>query len=1229
MRKVQAEQVATHATVGNVVTSMRQIAAYDWATFFESVSLVEWTLRKDPAGVYARMDFATRDLYRHAVEELARGADLSEIEVARAIVARSGEVAERDPAGRNASSAHVGYHLIRDGRRQVESDLGYRVPIQGWLKRAFISFATPGYLGTITLVTALLMALLLVYLARLDVDARLLVALGLLALVPATDLAIAVIHRDLNELLEPRRLPKLDFSRGVPAEHRTLVAVPALLASEDEIAELVDSLERHYLANPEADLTLALLSDWKDAESESLPEDDRLLAAAARGLSELNEQHGPAGGGTPRFLLLHRQRTWNPREGRWMGWERKRGKIHELNRLLRGIEDTSFVERADGLSDVPAGVRYVITLDADTRLPSGSAARLVGALAHPLNRPRFDLSRDRVVDGYGVLQPRVTPLLPRRGETTPYHRLYAGPTGIDPYSSAVSDVYQDLFGEGSYVGKGIYDVDAFEAALTERVPDNAILSHDLFEGTFARCGSVTDVELFDDFPSDYVSDARRAHRWARGDWQRRPWILGRGPREATRKTRDLRVVARWKMIDNLRRTLSPPSTFVLLVVGWALLPISPLLWTGFVVATIAMPAAVPVFTGLMPRRRGIAKRSHVRAVVADANDAVARVLLAVVFVADRTVRMVDAIARALVRTYVTGRHKLEWVTAAQAREGVPRDAAAAYRAFGWSVALAIASGAFVAAVRLEALSGAAPVILLWVLSPLLALLLGRPLRARVARLEPRDVAFLRLVARRTWAYFEAMVGDDGLPPDNLQMDPAPVVARRTSPTNVGTYLLSVLAARDLGWIGTDEMIERLERTLTTVDRLERYHGHLYNWYDTESLGPLQPRYVSTVDSGNLAGHLWAVAQGCRDLAELPPVGPRALAGVADALALARLAAERVEPELPVAAVSATDLRQALSRVEERLDPPPADDGEWAERLASLAEAASSLLDIALAGREARGNVAWEELVTWAQAVRSAAASHARDLAAADGSAEGCPPALADGLRRIAARADAHVEAMDFAFLYNRERKLFPIGYRVEEGGFDTGYYDLLASEARLASFIAIAKGDVPVEHWFHLGRSITPVGRDAALVSWSGSMFEYLMPALVLEPPPSTMLERTQRLVLERQIRYGAERGVPWGISESAYNARDRELTYQYSHFGIPGLGLTRGLVDDLVVAPYATALGAMIDPLAARRNFQRLAEEGGLGPLGYYEALDYTPARVPDGEELAVVRAYMTHHQG
>jgi cyclic beta-1,2-glucan synthetase len=1308
VREEHGSQLAAHATVANIITSMRQMSSFDWPTLFESVSLVETTLRLDRTGIYARLDFATRDSYRHAIEELSRGTGMPELEVAKELVDQAADFTAR-PQGLLADrEAHLGYWLIDNGRRGFERRIGYRPPVRGWLRRAYVALATPGYLGTITIVTGLLLTLLLAYLALLEEDWGIVVVLALLTLVPATDLAIAIVHRDVTELLGPRRLPKLDLKDGVPPDLRTVVVVPTMLTSPKGVGEQVEQIERHYLSNSEGHLAFAILSDWRDAPTEMLPDDEDLLAMAADGVARLNRLYGPGPWGGARFLLLHRHRRWNPSEGMWIGWERKRGKLHEFNQLLRGATDTSFILRADELTDVPPEVRYVITLDADTRMTPGAAQRMVGAIAHPLNRARFDPSAGRVIAGYGIIQPRITPMLPQSGELTLYHRIFAGPTGVDPYSAAVSDVYQDLFGEGIYVGKGIYEVDAFEAALEGRVPENTLLSHDLFEGTWARCGLATDIELFDDFPSNYETSARRVHRWARGDWQLLPWILNVPPRvDGQRRPSSMPVISRWKMIDNLRRTLSSSSTFALLLGGWVALPVSPLLWTGFVVATIAMPAAVPVIAGALPRRRGIAKRSHLRSVLLDALEAGARVGLALVFLPNRAGLMTDAMVRTLWRVYVSRRKLLEWLPAALAGRSSIHDLSSAYRSMWRGVALGVAAAVIALVLRPEAFHLAFPMLALWLASPAVALWLSHPiLEVPGEELNLAQKQELALIARSTWRYFETFVNDTThwLPPDNLQVDPETVLARRTSPTNVGVYALSLASARDFAWIGASEAIERIEGTLATLERLDRFHGHFYNWYDVERLEPLEPRYVSTVDSGNLAGHLLALAEALREPVTMPTPLPLALAGIGHAAALAEEAARAATAALSHGPVTRREVDASLARLRGELSAPP-EEGDRASRLTALDDAAEDLMDVARVLVEGSAEGSSRDFAFWAGAVRDGVRSHIRDqktLAPAETllASAPVPPAgetggLAEKLAELraalarpafdgslgaardelaalrasakrelapdeddflpwtarltdaveaqerasrtlrqrslalATRADRLVEEMDFGFLYDSSRKLFPVGYRVSDAHFDNSYYDLLGSEARQASLVAIAKGDVPVEHWFRLGRPVTPVGRDAALLSWSGSMFEYLMPHLVMQGAPETLLERTQRLVVARQIRYGAERGVPWGISESAYNARDLELTYQYSHFGVPGLGLARGLSEDLVVAPYATALGAMIAPRSAARNFKRLADEGGRGAMGFYEAIDYTPERLPQGSKSAVVRAYMAHHQG
>ncbi|MFL5775698.1 MAG: GH36-type glycosyl hydrolase domain-containing protein [Chloroflexota bacterium] len=1225
-------QAEMNVTVRNVITSMRLISWFDWSRFVESVSLTDEALRAH--GLFAAMDFATRDRYRHAIETLARGAGRPELDVAKAAVS----MAERAPDPGAATSAgqedvvDPGYYLIGDGRQALERALNVRIPLSRRFRRAYAAAGTFAYVGTLILVVALILSVPLLLSAGGGTTAPALLVLAILAVAPASDLALALVNWVLTTLLGPRVLPRLELTDGVPAELRTLIAVPALLTGEADVEEQVARLEIHYLGNPEGDLRFALLSDWLDAPTESVPGDDDLLSTAAAAIDRLNARHGDAPGGGARFLLFHRRRRWNAAEGRWMGWERKRGKLHELNALLRGSTSTDFLTTARAATTPPMDVRYVVTLDADTRLPRGAVGRLVGTISHPLNRPRFDPKSGRVSHGYGILQPRITPTLPAERGASLFQRIFSGSAGIDPYASAVSDVYQDLFGEGSYTGKGIYDVDAFEGALAGRVPENTMLSHDLFEGTFARAGLVTDIELFDEFPSHYLEAAARQHRWARGDWQLLPWILGRARDEAGQRSRSsVPGIARWKMVDNLRRTLSAPLTLATLLVAWTVPSVPADAWTAFVLTALVVPAALPVMAGLLPRRRGISKRSHLRAVAADIADAAAHVGLGVTFLAHQATLMVDAIGRTLARLLVTRRNLLEWTTASQTKGSLDLDLAAFYRLMAAAVGTAAVAGALVLVVKPTALPVAMPFVGLWLLSPAIARWVSLPPTESAGRqLSAADAIELRLIARRTWRFFERFVTpeDHSLPPDNFQEDPQPVVAYRTSPTNIGLYLLSIVSARDFGWIGAHDMVDRLEATLASIDSLPRYRGHLYNWYDTRDLKTLEPAYVSSVDSGNMCASLLTVANACRELLDRPLPIEAAVAGIDDAVRLAREAADAIGDERRTQTVTRRQLDEALAAFQ------PSDGlvtgAAWAARLTALAPDALTLADVAAALTAERGEGADNELVTWAEAACRTVESHLRDQVLHEGDDDNpAVVALARRLHAIADRSQQLFAETDFSFLFDPTRQLFSIGFRVRDGTLDPSYYDLLASEARLASFLAIAKGDVPPEHWFRLGRPLTPVGRGSALISWSGSMFEYLMPALVMHAPPRSLLDQTSSLVVARQISYAAERGVPWGISESAFNARDLERTYQYSSFGVPGLGLKRGLSEDVVVAPYATALGAMVDPEAAVRNFADLRTAGALGPYGFREALDYTARRLPEDETVAIVRSYMAHHQG
>ncbi|MEA2608625.1 MAG: hypothetical protein QOJ75_868, partial [Chloroflexota bacterium] len=1249
VRLEHQRQASMNVTVRNVITSMRLISWFDWAQFVESVSLVDETLRAGSA--FGAMDFATRDRYRHAVEDLAKGSGKTEVEVARAATGMAAEAGAAESAP-SAAAHDPGYFLISDGRVAFERTLNVRIRRGIRFRRAYLKAATAGYLGSLALVTALvLLGPLLLSLSGSGTSPGLLLV-AVLAIGPASELAVALVNRGVINLLGPRVMPRLELADGVPADLRTLVVVPTLLADESDVEAQVAGLEIHYLANPEGDLRFALLSDWLDAAEETEPGDEALLATAVAAIDRLNERHGEAPGGGARFLIFHRRRRWNAAEGRWMGWERKRGKLHELNALLRGATATDILATGAKASIPPAGIRYVVTLDSDTRLPRGAVARLVGTLAHPLNQATFDPASGRVVRGYGILQPRITSTLPAEHEATVFQRVYSGAAGIDPYASAVSDVYQDLFGEGSYTGKGIYDLEAFEDSMADRVPENALLSHDLFEGIFARAGLVTDIELFDEFPSDYLVSAARQHRWARGDWQLLPWILGRA-RDAigVRRRRALPAIARWKMIDNLRRTLAAPLALGTLGAAWVIPSVDAVVWTGFVLAVTILPAAVPVLGGLLPQRKGISKRSHLRAVAADISLAAAQIGLGWTFLAHQAWLMADAIVRAVSRLYVTRRRLLEWTTAAQAKVDVDQSVAGAYRRMAGGVALAIAVAVLVIVLKPGAAGLAGPFVVLWLLSPFVASLISRPTAEPAGQqLSTVDVNALRLIGRRTWRFFETFVGpeDNSLPPDNYQDEPKPLVAHRTSPTNIGIYLLATVTARDFGWIGTVEMVERLEATLDSIRKLARFRGHLYNWYDTRSLNALGPAYVSSVDSGNLAGHLLALSNACLEILDRPLPIEAALAGIEDAIELTRQAAIAVGDERRTQTLTRRQLAEALGDPGQWRGSVVASPAAWKARLDELAVHTRTLADVAAALTAERGDGPDHELVNWAEAAGSAVESHLRDIAclpssdstqstiadlferpAKAGDAPSASPTLERRLHAIADQAQQLFGEMEFGFLFDPTRKLFSIGYRVTDGTLDPSYYDLLASEARLASFLAIAKGEVEADHWFRLGRALTPIGRGSALISWSGSMFEYLMPALVMRAHPLSLMDQTYRLVVGRQMSYAASRNVPWGISESAFNARDVDQVYQYSSFGVPGLGLKRGLSEDLVIAPYATGLGAMVEPAAAIRNFERLSRAGASGQYGFREALDYTPRRLPEGATVAVVMSYMAHHQG
>ncbi len=1269
------QQSAMNVTVRNVITSMRLVSMINWAEFFESVSPVDAILRD--GSDFETMDFPTRDLYRRAIEDIARQSGLDEVDVAQHALAAAKSAGGTEQSPRRESDP--GYFLISSGRRAFEEKLHCRVPFKTRLFRINSRIGVISYVGMIAVVTAFILGVGLACVASAGVSGWQLFLLAFVGLIPASDVAIAMMNRAITQQIGATLLPALELRNGVTPDLATIVVVPTLLTTAEEAQAQVEKLEVHHLANPDGNFHFALLSDWKDSDHERAKDDDASLNAAVAAMARLNDRYETVAGG-PRFFLLHRRRVWNDGEGKWIGWERKRGKLHELNRLLRGATDTTFMTLDGQAPALPSGIRYVITLDADTRLPIGTARRLVGKIAHPLNRPRFDRRVGRVVDGHAILQPRVTPSLPIGREGSLFQRAFSGPNGLDPYALAISDVYQDLFGEGSYCGKGIYDVDVFELSLHGRIPENSVLSHDLLEGIFARAGLASDIEVVEEFPSRYSVSAARQHRWVRGDWQLLPWIFGFG-RKAADGFNAIPLMGRWKLLDNLRRSLSAPAALLAMLIAWLQPVRAAEIWTAFIVMTIALPPLLPALAHLVPRRPGVSLRNHLATLWNDVTLGILQSAFLVTFLAHQAWVMVDAVGRTLFRVFVHRRRMLQWVTSAQVDDDLQFDHRTLAVQIAASVVFAVCVAILIDVVDRSTLPIAAPFAALWVLSPLVARWASLPPVASGHLTVTRaDDLTLRLVARRTWRFFEKFVTAEGnmLPPDNFQQEPKPVVANRTSPTNLGLYLLSIVAARDFGWLGLQDAAERLESAFATMAKLERFRGHFFNWYDTNDLRPLEPKYVSSVDSGNLAGHLIALGNACREIAAAPVVNPRWLSGLEDTLQLIR--------ESFQAGAGNVKLSAEIEAFAASMRKTPSTPFGLAGLLTELAGKADSIRDLARE-RAISGNNTEEaeadELVVWSEALSASVHAHQRDidflmpwakLVPASGDEElvaaldrmvtlndlaahceairqrmgqsknkgESDSGLADALEKsagaaklvnhrlatLAELAGAMFQSMEFGFLFDSDRQLLSIGYRQGDGTLDPNFYDLLASEARLASFIAIAKGDLPAKHWFRLGRTLTPIDGGSALISWSGSMFEYLMPSLVMRAPSGSLLEQTNRLVVRRQEDYAEKLGVPWGISESEYNARDIEQTYQYSSFGVPDLGYKRGLSDNIVIAPYASGLASMIDPASVARNFTRLAQIGARGDYGWIEALDYTRSRLPEGAKVALIRAYMAHHQ-
>jgi cyclic beta-1,2-glucan synthetase len=1258
--RVTSSPAAESQNLGVCVQSLREVSQLLWKEALEPLILFDQVLRQDSVGAYARMDFESRELYRKRVAAVATRSDLTEMAVARQALALAQKAQARnyrDPRI-GLRESHIGYYLVGEGAEVLAKLAGHRPTllhrVRKWVRQHPDDCFVPG----ITLFTCAILTATLLSVTSADSSLSLILISLLLFLLPSSQCAVQLMDYVITALLEPEILPKLDYSKGIPDDCLTLVAVPTLLLNEKQVRGLVEDLEVRFLGNHDPNIHFALVSDLADAHQQAR-EESALIDLCSSLIRELNEKY--AGQHKSSFLLLHRHRVYNPREQRWMGWERKRGKLLDLNRLLRGQYD-SFPVKVGDLS-ILSKVRFVITLDSDTELPRGSAHRMIGTLAHPLNQAIIDPEKNIVVAGYGILQPRVGVSV----QSTVRSRLaavYAGETGLDIYTRAVSDAYQDLYGEGIFTGKGIYEVDTVYQVLDCRFPCNALLSHDLIEGAYARAGLATDMEVIEDYPSHYSAYNRRKHRWLRGDWQIAGW-LSSAVRDQSGAVvpNPISLVSRWKILDNMRRSLVEPATFVLLVFAWLTPGVRSVSWTLAAIILLFLPAWFQLAFGL---GRAIAKSRT--AVALDAWRTFLTTnfttLLTLIFLAHQTLLSLDAVIRAIVRRTLTRERLLEWETAAEAESSTgltPVD-----RYLNWMPILALAIGLVVWWVRPRALVAAAPVLLLWACSKLVSAWLNRPTTVPQQELPPKDRLLLRRSALHTWRYFAEYCTEEHnwLIPDNVQEEPA-AVAARVSPTNLGLLLNAQQVACELGYLTVPELTAHVQRTLATLSRLPKYQGHILNWYDTRTLKPLAPQFVSSVDSGNLLASLWTLQQGCLAHLQQPLLQSCLAEGIFDHLqTLARLRAYR---------------RRLLSRCEKDLR---AED--WLNRALALCGTAKD--EIKPRSKRHEAEALWWQAQTLArlESIKNLVQSYLpwelpefsslRDdktiaaKLAEQPSLQALPQFVADlqnrleralpsvasqergpcetlqrllpeaqanaihlveALRITAAEAGKLADAMDFSFLINPRRKLMSVGFHLQSNRLEPACYDLLATESRTAVFVAIAKEDVAQECWFRMGRPHTLVNGAPVLLSWTGTMFEYLMPTLWMRSYPNTLLDRCRVAVVRCQQEYAAHHGAPWGISESAYFKLDDAGNYQYQAFGLPQLALMRRESNPLVISPYSTFLALTVNSSAALGNLHRMDRMGWFGPCGFYEAADYSAADRFRWTGCRVVRSWMAHHQG
>ena len=1260
------KQAADQVSISNSISSLRFLSTTNWQEFVEQTSVVEQVLKQDPAGVYADMDFHTRDYYRHVIEKTAKFSTLSEEAIAFITLqlAKNSEVKSDD----DLRKKHVGYYLEDDGLRKTQQEANMRVSKMEACRRIVNSSPFAFYHIGFLIITGLISWGLIEKAEKDNLSLPGIVILSAIIVFAVSHFSISIIHWLVTILAKPAQLPRMDYSKGIPDEYRSMVVIPTLLNSTSSIADLVENLEVHFLANRDANLCFALATDFKDAKQKDMPEDDLLLQFARNKIIELNNKYNRPGIDT--FFLFHRPRQYNPKDKIWMGYERKRGKLGHLNELIMGSGKEHF-SLIVGEERIYTTVKYVITLDSDTQLPRDTAWKMVATMAHPLNYPLYNKRKRRITKGYTILQPRVSNSLSDEGSSI-YSNIHGNEPGTDPYTKAISDVYQDLFREGSFIGKGIYDVYTFEKILDKRFPENRILSHDLLEGSYARAGLITDVQLYEEYPSSYLTDMQRRHRWVRGDWQIANWLLPFVPGHDKRlHSNSISLLSKWKITDNLRRSLVPLSLLFLFFYGW-IFSAHHIFWTWTVLGIIFLPVLINFTWQICRKPSDVIFIQHFIYTGRSLKDSIARHLIDFICLPFEAFLYLDAILRTFWRLYISRKHLLQWNPYSRSPQSEIK-ISSIFRKMWFAPFFAIT--VFVLLVIYHPIISVIvfPFLAVWFAAPFIAWYISKPADGMESFVSATQEIYLRKLARKTWSFFETFITkeDNWLPPDNYQEQPVERIAHRTSPTNIGLSLLANLTAFDFGYITQAELIDFTDRTTSTMMRMEKYRGHLFNWYDTQTLFPMNPRYISTVDSGNLIGHLITLRQGIIEIPDKKIITKKMFEGLLDETGVLldktdipelRNFEEQLRESYPSKLSSPAEVKTYLESLENsltkifiQLDTDPETETEWwIQKLfthiknmrnelidlipwLSLTEPSEKLKDLipSLAGIPTLRQLSKIEhsLLNKVNGYFSS-----ENSAAENKWLEKFSTAIIECGRRanemilcidqLAMRC-SQLSDVEYEFLYDKAQHLLTVGYNTEEHRKDNSYYDLLASEARLTTFIAIAQGKLPQQSWFALGRQLTHTGTIPVLLSWSGSMFEYLMPMLVMPTYKNTLLQQTMQAVIQKQIEYGKKRGVPWGVSESGYNRVDANLNYQYHAFGVPGLGFKRGLGEDLVISPYSSVMSLMVSPSDACENLEILKEEGFEGRYGFYEAIDYTPSRLIRKQDKVIVRSFMVHHQG